>query len=283
MNRQLAIVLIATVGLRAPAVCAAPQAPPAADGRLTFDAATIKLAAPGAVRNRMIPAGPNRIRIPSMTLTWLIYTAYGNGGFNTGMRVEGGPAWVSRTEFAVEGAASGPATPLQLRQMLQALLEDRFALKLRHEDRIGDGLALVVDRADGALGPKVKPWNGSCQRGAPSDTDGPAVPRCPSGYRQGGISLDGVTMLSVSEVLSLPQSRMLLGGVTNDRTGLTGRYTMELDYPFPPQPAASSGTTSDPVGALSTAIREQWGLRLMPVKGPFPVLVIDSAQPPATD
>lgn len=242
--------------------------------RPAFEAATIKLAAPDAVRNRVMPSGPNRLRIPSMTLTWLVYTAYGNGGFNTGMRVEGGPDWVNRTAFSIEGVAEGHATPQQLRQMLQTLLEDRFGLKLRHEDRMGEALALTIDRADGTLGPKVKPWNGTCQRGMPSDNDEPAVPRCFSGYRPGGISLDGATMISVSEMLSLPQSRSLLGGVTSDQTGLTGRYTMELEYTFPPLPDAPS---------LSTAIKEQWGLRLVPTKGTFPVFVVESAQLPTTD
>jgi len=255
--------------------------------RPAFEAATIKLAAPDAIRNRLMPAGPNRIRIASMSLTWLIYTAYGNGGFNTGMRVEGGPDWVNRTGYAIEGVASGTATPRQLRRMLQTLLEERFALKLRREMRIGVGLALVVDRADGTLGPKVRPWNGTCQRGTPTPpaSEEPAVPRCFSGYRPGGISVDGATMISVAEILSLPQSRALLGGVAGDKTGLTGRYTMELDYAFAqPRPAADPTAPTDFSGpSLSTAIREQWGLRLEPIKGPIPVLVVESALPPTTD
>jgi uncharacterized protein (TIGR03435 family) len=246
----------------------------AAESKMAFDAATIKLAGSDAVPNRVAPSSPNRLRIPSMTLTWLIYTAYGNGGLNTGMRVEGGPDWVNKTSFAIEGVATGTETPQQLRRMLQTLLEDRFALKLRRETRIGERLAMVVDRQDGTLGPKVKAWDGTCRRGTASETDEPAVPRCPSGYRPAGLSLDGVTMISVAEMLSLPQSRVLLGGVTTDQTGLNGRYTMELDYPFPRDFA-------DP--SLSTAIREQWGLRLVAGKGPFPVLVVESARPPTPD
>ena len=74
---------------------------------------------------------PNRLYIPSMTLTALIYSAYGDGGLNTSMRVTGGPDWINRTAFSVEGVASGPATPRQLRLMMQTLLEERFALKIR--------------------------------------------------------------------------------------------------------------------------------------------------------
>ena len=46
-----------------------------------------------------------------MTLTWLVYTAYGDRGFNTSMRVTGGPDWVNKTAFAIEAVAPGEATP----------------------------------------------------------------------------------------------------------------------------------------------------------------------------
>src|SRR4029079_17196739 len=90
----------------------------AAEDRLAFEVATIKLAAPDAVPNRVMPTSPNRLSIPSMTLTALIYAAYGDGGLNTSMRVTGGPDWISKTAFVVEGLARGPATPQQLRLML---------------------------------------------------------------------------------------------------------------------------------------------------------------------
>jgi len=41
-------------------------------------------------------------------------------------------------------------------------------------------------------------------------------------------------MFTVAEMLSLPPARALLGTITQDRTGLTDRYTMKLDLPFCP-------------------------------------------------
>src|SRR5687768_8050173 len=166
------------------------QQPISVEERPTFEAATIKLAAPDALRNRVMPTAPNRLNIPSMSLVWLVYTAYGDGGFNTAMRVTGGPDWTNRTAFAVEGIALGNATPRQRRLMLQTLLEERFALKVRIENVTGEMNTLVVDRLDGALGPKVRPWDGTCKSGKPSEEDEPTVPRCLSGYRPGGITLD---------------------------------------------------------------------------------------------
>jgi uncharacterized protein (TIGR03435 family) len=288
---------VAAIALVTAAVAAAPQRETSAEGRPAFEAATIKLAAPDAVRNQVMATAPNRLRIPSMTLTWLIYTAYGDGGFNTAMRVTGGPDWINKTAFSVEGVASGPATPRQLRLMLQTLLEERFALKLRTEMTSGDMLTLVMGRSDGTLGPKVKTWSGTCpkvmpllffqaprqslQSGPPSEASDPAVAECPTGYRAGGISLDGATMFTVAEVLSLPPARALLGTIVADQTGLKGRYTMELDYLFPAQRPADPAAPPDfAAPSLFTAIQEQWGMRVIPGKGPFRLAVVERAQLP---
>ena len=88
-------------------------------------------------------------------------------------------------------------------------------------------------------------------------------------------------MFSVAEFLSLPQSRPLLDGtITHDRTGLTGRYSLELDYAFsqgrPANPTAPAGEPS-----LYTVIQEQWGLRVVPGPGTLKVVTIENAQPPA--
>ena len=267
------------------------------DQRPAFEAATIKLADTGPSPLPVAPAAPNRLRIPSKTLTLLIYEAYGNGGYNTGTRVTGGPDWVSKTAFFIEGVAAGRATAQQMRLMLQTLLEERFALKISNETTTGDMLTLVVDRANGVLGPKVKKWDGTCPAVMPalvfpaarrplqqvgdkfivppaSDADDAEAAYCPTGYRFGGIIADGVMMSTVASLLSLPPARMLLGNITADQTGLTGRYTLDLDYVFPPAPDAPS---------LSTAIKEQWGLRVVPGKGAFRTIRVESAQLPTMD
>ena len=293
---------VAAVALVTVSAAAETQREATADAKLAFEAASIKLAAPDAVRNRVMPTSANRLWIPGMTLTWLVYTAYGNGGYNTSMRVTGGPDWVNRTAFAVEAVASRDVTPQQLRLMLQTLLEERFALKLRHETEPGGFLALTLDRSDGTLGPKVKKWDGSCPQvlpvlsfqaarrplqkiddrfvvGPASEADDPAVPYCPTGYSAGGIRIDGATMVTVADVLSLPPGRALLGTVTQDYTGLTDRYTLELDYRFTPSsPAAPQPEFAGP--SLPTAVREQWGLRLEPRKGLLKVVRVESAQLP---
>jgi uncharacterized protein (TIGR03435 family) len=252
----------------------------AAMAQPAFEVATIKLAAPNAVQNRLLPAGPKRISILSMNLTWLIYTAYGEG-LSTSVRVTGGPDWMNKTSFAIEGQAQEPSSQFQFRLMLRTLLEERFALKIHTEIHMGEVYALVLGRSDGKLGPNVEEWDGGCGGRPPSEDDEPATPRCLSGYRPAGMFLEGATMFSAAELLSLPQSRALLGTIVQDQTGLNGRYKMHLDFPFTPPRSADPAAPPEFAGpSLFTAVQEQWGLKLVRAKGPLKVIVVESAQAP---
>jgi len=235
---------------------------------LKFEVATIKPAPPDAALNRVVQVDPSRISF-QMTLRNLIYYAYGNG-LSTALRVSGGPDWIGKTVHDVQGLAPGTATPRQFRMMLRTLLEERFALKTHTETQTIDVFALVPVRSDGKLGPKVKPWDGTCKGQPPPREDDPKMPRCPSPFRPDGIFLEGGTMFAAAEVLSV--QRQALGRIVEDQTGLAGRYNMELEFQLsPPDPNGPS---------LFTAVREQWGLKLEPAKGPLEVVVVDSAQPP---
>jgi uncharacterized protein (TIGR03435 family) len=300
MTVKILIALATAAIVTASATAQSPKRP-------AFEAATIKPAGSGANPLPVAPSAPNRLRIPSMTLIQLIYTAYGSGGFNTSMSVRGGPDWARKTAFYVEGVASDRATATALRLMLQTLLEDRFGLKIRDatgEQPMSDILTLLLDKSDGTLGPKVRKWDGTCrptvmtqlmfpaaQRplqkvgdtfvvGPASETDDPGETYCPSGFRRGGLIIDGATMSTAAEMLSLPFVRQVLGKITEDRTGLIGRYTFDLDYLFGATDAQLAESTNP---SLTAAIREQWGMRLVPGKGQLKVIVVESAQLPTTD
>lgn len=64
-----------------------------------------------------------------------------------------------------------------------------------------------------------------------------------------------------------------------DKTGLTGSYDFTLKWTQDQTPDASESQTGDP--SLFTALEEQLGLKLVPVKGPVEVVVIDSIQRPS--
>ena len=66
-----------------------------------------------------------------------------------------------------------------------------------------------------------------------------------------------------------------------DKTGLTGEYTMQLEFRFqPPGPASAAAPVDEFSESLFTAIQEQWGLKLQSGKGAMNVLVIDQALRP---
>ena len=94
----------------------------------------------------------------------------------------------------------------------------------------------------------------------------------------GGTAGHVLPSLAVAEALSLPQARPLVGNITGDRTGLTGRYTLVLNYDFNANATATFGQPS-----LSTAVKEQWGLRFERGPTPFRLVTVERAQPPAAN
>jgi hypothetical protein len=83
----------------------------------------------------------------------------------------------------------------------------------------------------GLLGPKVKPWVGTCASGKAPRPDGdPAMPRCMGAFRAPGLVLEGITMIPVAEMFST--QRRLLGRIVQDRTSPTGPYNIELEFDF---------------------------------------------------
>ena len=86
-------------------------------------------------------------------------------------------------------------------------------------------------------------------------------------------------MFAVAEIWSV--QRQALGRIFEDRTGLTDRYKMGLEFPFAPPPPGPSIAPADFDRPSSfSAVREQWGLKLEPAKGSLEVLVVDAPQPP---
>ena len=65
-----------------------------------------------------------------------------------------------------------------------------------------------------------------------------------------------------------------------DKTGLTGEYTMQLEFRFQPPGPGAAAPVDEFSESLFTAIQEQWGLKLQSGKGAINVLVIDQASRP---
>jgi uncharacterized protein (TIGR03435 family) len=217
-----------------------------------------------------------RLEFRNVTLRTLMYYVYGTG-LSTAMSVSGGPDWMNRNRYTIEAVSQGALTDRDYRMMLRHLIEERFAARTHTETREIEVYALVPDRADGKLGPNLKPWNGTCAGGTTPRPEGgdPTLSRCQvqqplTAFRAQGLVLEGVTMVPVADMLST--QRRLLGRLVQDRSGLTGEYSVELGFDFA---AANQPDYTGP--SIFTVLKEQLGLKLEASKGPFQVLVVDSA------
>jgi uncharacterized protein (TIGR03435 family) len=93
----------------------------------------------------------------------------------------------------------------------------------------------------------------------------------------------GIDIAGLAAELAPSQRRPLI-----DRTGLTGRFDVELKWTpdafsaaaIAQRPGATLPPGVDPSGPpLTTALQDQLGLKLMPVTAPITMLVIDRAEP----
>ena len=214
------------------------------------------------------------------TLDSIIRRAYGLREFQT----VGGPEWLNTDRFDIQARGPQGAAESEGPRRLQSLLAERFALKVHKETRDRPIYALVLARANGSLGPRLR------QSQEPA-VDGFAASRgqCTPPGPPGPISmrLCGVTMASLADLyLQMYTDRTIV-----NRTGLTGGFDLALHFDNKPIPGAGPGggfpTSPQPaepastdVVSIFTALEEQLGLKLEPQTGPAEVLVIDHVEQP---
>ena len=158
--------------------------------------------------------------ITNMTLLEIIRFAYGEG-IAGNIEITGGPAWIGKNRYDIEGKSEGLATLSERKQMMKALLADRFGLKVHTQTKEVNVYSMTVARADGKLEPKVQTWDGTCGgRDAPPRNANPTGPRCAAFFRPPGMVLEGAPMRVVADMLSTPIAN--LGRPVVDKTGLTG-------------------------------------------------------------
>jgi uncharacterized protein (TIGR03435 family) len=220
--------------------------------------------------------------------------------------VSGGPSWTSSDLYQIEAKAEGtPKQEMMRGPMMQALLEERFKLKIRRETRESPAWLLTVAKG----GPKLQPFKeGSCV----PDSFPPVPP--PPGQRS-CFELDQEDARRRAELAggaptgfglyqrgtSLGAFSVWLFGISDrvivDKTGITGRYDIRLGFtPDDTTPGAlrrvqimrernggQPDAAPDPAGAppLLTAIQQQLGLKLEPDKAPREFLVIDHVERPS--
>jgi uncharacterized protein (TIGR03435 family) len=217
-------------------------------------------------------------------------------------RTDGGPDWLDTDGYTIEAKAEGVADrALMQGPMLQAILEDRFKLKVHRETRETAVDALVI--ASG--GSKLKPFvEGSCVRHPERyHSPDPPSPFALSPQRQprycriegGGLNFNRdpkpVNIVYHAEGVTIDEFvKLFLNGSRSrfviDKSGLTGRFDIHLEAEISAETRQRLGVSDDVLGPstappLPEALQRQLGLKLEPSKGPVGLLVIDHVERPS--
>ncbi|HEY1760741.1 MAG TPA: TIGR03435 family protein [Bryobacteraceae bacterium] len=169
------------------------------------------------------------------------------------LQITGALAWLSAFDSAydIEGKPASPVTDEQCRLMVQSLFADRFKLAAHMEMKESPVYLLTIGKNGTKLreGGGVK-LNGSVQVDASGKPDW----------------ADGWTASQLAGYLAEWAGRPVV-----DRTGLTGRYGVTLDF---------SRKDGDDRPSVFTAVQEQLGLKLDAGKAPIEMLVVDHIEKP---
>jgi uncharacterized protein (TIGR03435 family) len=268
----IAVVLATVLPLHgSPQDDAGASRPMAADANPVFIVATIKPSDPHNTNWALGTRGAHFFST-NTNVDDLISFAYGVHA----KQIVGGPAWLVTDKFDTEGvpAVEGKPNRKQLESMVKGLLADRFRLVVHYDKRELAVYALTV----GKNGPKL--------------TRSVALANASSGYGFGPLGTMKVMNMTMAAFSSAMQ-RTVLDKPMVDQTALTDRYDFTLKWtPDDSQFIQLRGTGINvPSGAddpnappgLYTAIQEQLGLKLEPVKALADVIVIDHAERPSAN
>ncbi|MGD0497307.1 MAG: TIGR03435 family protein [Bryobacteraceae bacterium] len=258
--------------------------------RPEFEVASVKASAPDAPEQVRVGVRIDgaQVHIAYFSLKDYIRIAYRVKDYQVS-----GPEWLATERFDIDAKLPAGAAREQVPEMLQALLEDRFAVKVHRESKEFPVYGLLV----GSGGAKVK------ESPVDADASGGAVEVTASGNRD-GVSIDfgkgsyfsllpdrlearKMTMANFADTLARFVDQPVV-----DMTELKGNYGVTLaispeDYrvmliqsavnsgvTLPPQALlALQGATNDSVLVALRAL----GLRLEPRKAPLDVVVVDHA------
>lgn len=210
----------------------------------------------------------SRYELRYATMLDLIRTAYNVDP----ERISGGPSWLELDRFDVFAKTPERSTVESRRLMMQALLAERFGLKMH------DGTA------------PLPAWALSAKKAQLKETDGDGEPGCkysvqggsPGGPGGGPIQLPtlmytckNTTMASfAAQMLNMPGAQGYLGNrLVVDQTGLKGSYDFVVRWT--PKVPAGINVVGEPI-PLPESMEKNLGLKLEMATVPLPTMVVDS-------
>jgi uncharacterized protein (TIGR03435 family) len=223
-----------------------------------FDVASVKASDPNATGGwvRFLPGG--RLAVENCQLSFIIQQVYGLRDF----QVVDAPKWTGDWKFRFDIQAKGDpsASREQLRLMAQALLAERFQLKVHRETREMPVYAMVAARRGFRL---------RVEKDDPPHIGPGGIASISPGVLQGR----KVHMDDLIRVLAREVNRPIL-----DRSGYAELFDFRLEWaPVDGQP------TEDARLSLLDALQEELGLKLEAQRAQVEVLVVDSVERPSAN
>jgi uncharacterized protein (TIGR03435 family) len=277
-----------------------PTPPPA-----QFEVATIKPSKPDTESRGGING--DQVNLQATNLKFMITFAWDLNP-NDPEELVGAPKWLDTDKFDIlakvssdvhmDAGPNGPRIAIEdLRQMVRALLEDRFKMKTHFEDRPVWAYTLI------AVNPKLRKADPvsrtKCKEGpGPDGKD----PRTTNPVLNRLLTCQNMTMEQIGDELQRRAAGYIYGPV-QDGTGIKGSWDFTLSFSSIDQlrtgaagggtpstdgssaASTASPTASDPSGAVSLfdAVNRQLGLKLEKQRRPAPVLVIDHIEEKPTE
>jgi len=238
-----------------------------------FDVVSIKPNKSSSGNNNSTSFNGNSFSATNISVKMLLEDAY---GVKQDL-IFGLPGWANSDRFDINAKIVEPdlellkkLTPKQAEGMLQAILVDRFQLKVHTETKTLPVYEMVVVKD----GPKFK---ASAPEGSPED-------KSPNGVARGAMTVQrsvqnteltghAIPLASLANMLTDQLHRTVL-----DKTGLTGQYDLLLKWTSDDAPDAASDSSTP---SIFTALQEQLGLKLQSSKGPVDTLVVDHVEMPS--
>jgi uncharacterized protein (TIGR03435 family) len=268
-----------------------------AQDRTRFEVASVRASDPqeqgtGQVGLRITN---QQVRLVALSLRDYIASAYQLRSFQID-----GPDWLTQTRFNIAATLPAGATQRDVPAMLQALLEERFALKAHRESRefpvyvlevASGGLKLAPSKIDPAAAPVagVAVSGGGSNRGVAIDLGGGSSYSFVAGKFEGR----KLTMARLADALNNFVERPVV-----DQTKTAGEF--DLSFEVTPEDyqamlvraAVNNGVQLPPIAlralengsnaSLMDALRTA-GLSLQPRRAPLEVLVVDSVERAPTE
>jgi uncharacterized protein (TIGR03435 family) len=249
----------------------------------TFEVASIKPAPPPTDGRLMVRMSSDngRINFSNVSVMNLLTAAY-----KVKEHQISGPSWLNSERFDVTATFPAGATKEDVPAMLQALLSDRFKLKVHTESKTMPSYALVVAKG----GHKMKP----------AEAEG----RLKMMFGPKGREMSGTANMEVlADRLSSALDRPVV-----DMTELKGNFDIDLQWsggdgpggmrgihgpaggPGPGGPGPGPGA-ADPKNhdenadapSIYTALQSKLGLKLEPKKAPADMYIVDNIEKVPTD